>query len=523
MKLLPIHRVSTERQRGDEGEGWDRQREATKRIAEAHGATLLPAIEVADVSGSDLGSTPEWRDQVVPAIQAPDTHIAVDSIDRLVRASGLDLGVLMTCQETETRVYTGSGVHDLSESSGTLVSGMLALMAGHQKKEIVRWAITGKEAARKRGEWVNRLDSLPLGLSYNRKAKSWGYTEDAQLVVEAFERSAAGETHNGIAKALGRSPAGIQKMLRQELYHGWLVIDKRQTSGVKDANGRQGRGKVVPRDPDKVIRVRVYGGEGQPDQLIPEPLWNRVQARLDAIKRNHHKTREQTRPEIWASGYLRSGTPDALQVTGESWELADQDNHTHTIYGQQTHSGVPRYTCKCSKRKNIPNCHFGGPSAEKMNAALDAYLTEVTRSDLFVHREQETKGGHEDPAVLLERIEKALRKQETKIDRYNDLYADGELSREKRDQRVGAVRQEIKDLEDRKAGLQVAAEPTKEDLDRLRDEWAWDASWDHETKRKWLARYVHSIRVLGGRKPEVVGATFRVLIDDPGVEAAFQL
>ena len=90
IKLLPIHRVSTADQAGERGEGLDRQREATRRVAEAHGAILLEPVEIIDVSGSDLDQTTEWQRRVIPTISAPDVHVAADSIDRILRADAFN-------------------------------------------------------------------------------------------------------------------------------------------------------------------------------------------------------------------------------------------------------------------------------------------------------------------------------------------------------------------------------------------------------------------------------------------------
>ena len=63
LKLLPVHRVSTALQSGEDGEGLDRQRNATKAIVEALNARpnttaiALPAVEIVDVSGSDVDQT----------------------------------------------------------------------------------------------------------------------------------------------------------------------------------------------------------------------------------------------------------------------------------------------------------------------------------------------------------------------------------------------------------------------------------------------------------------------------------
>ena len=84
IRLICIIRVSTAEQAADDRAGIPRQQESVREIAAAHNATY-EFVTVSDVSGSDLRLTDEWRHQVLPRLEGPDVHVAVDSIDRLCR------------------------------------------------------------------------------------------------------------------------------------------------------------------------------------------------------------------------------------------------------------------------------------------------------------------------------------------------------------------------------------------------------------------------------------------------------
>ncbi len=70
----------------------------------AHGADLLDPVEIIDVSGSDVDQTQEWREVVLPAIKDPNVHVAMDTIDRLLRADSFNFRVFQDLLSSRTRI-----------------------------------------------------------------------------------------------------------------------------------------------------------------------------------------------------------------------------------------------------------------------------------------------------------------------------------------------------------------------------------------------------------------------------------
>jgi len=77
-----------------------------KRIAEVFGVEEEPTIvEAVGVSASDLPTSEVWLEQVMPLLENPDTHLVVESLDRL----GRGVGILAELEASGTRIYTPNG------------------------------------------------------------------------------------------------------------------------------------------------------------------------------------------------------------------------------------------------------------------------------------------------------------------------------------------------------------------------------------------------------------------------------
>ena len=371
MKFLGIARVSTEEQAGDNGAGLNRQHDAIQRVVEANGATLIGIVNIVDVSGSDVGTSKEWLTQVLPIIADPDVHIAIDALDRLIRASNFAaFGVLAACQHTSTRIYTPAGTHDLARPDGVLVSGLLALIGGKEKAEIVRRSQAGKEAKRQRGQWVQSVDFLPRGIAYDRKTQTWSYTAAADSVREVFRLAAEGATQAEIGRRTGVPSQTIRSLLQNPIYDGRLVFTSRSSGRI--ANSRHQ--KKIARPAEQVIDVRVYS---EADQLVPHELWLSVQSRLRTAEQAHRRTRQATAPSSWASSFLFS------------WHEPDADGaapRRHIVYGCSTGAGpraAPRYMCRCkhgAAAGELHRCGLVGFRCDVVNPCLDRYLTSLTLS-----------------------------------------------------------------------------------------------------------------------------------------------
>jgi len=508
MKLLGIARVSTEEQAGDHGAGLNRQRDAIQRVAEANNAQLLGIVDIIDVSGSDVGTSKEWLTQVLPVIADPDVHIAVDALDRIIRASNFAaFGILASCQSTSTRIYTPGGMSDLAKPDDVLVSGLMALIGGKEKSELVRRAQAGKEAKRQRGQWVHRLDALPRGIAYDRHSQRWSITDEAAMVREMFRLAHDGVSQAEIGRRVGRSCQTVRSMLQNPLYDGRLVFDERSTGRLANSKYR----KKVARPPEQVIDVRVFS---EADQLVPHAQWLNVQARLRAAEQDHRRRRELTAPLAWASTFLFSAHEPGLD---------DGTSPRHVIYGCGTGEGPrrpPRYLCRCkhaSPSDQLQRCGLVGLRCDVVNPALDRYLAELTQGDWLPSTALEAvkEAKTPDTAALRERTERGLSALQRREKKLLDLYEHDGIDLHEYTARRQVIKKERAAL--RTALAQAAAAPTLPSDSAIRAQaqaWIWDTAWPPVQKRQWLARFVNAIYISSQGIQCVI---FRVYGDDGSV------
>ncbi len=501
MKLVGVVRVSTDQQEGIGGEGLERQRHEIRKIAQREGVSDVLWVEIVGVSGSAVAQTREWLQEVLPAIRDPDTHIAVDSIDRLIRASNLDLGVLSSCQATATKIYTPQGVRDLSKADDALVSGILALLAGKEKVEITRRAQAGKEQRRKAGHWVSGI--APRGTQYDRK-NGWTYTGEAQAIADAYDRFLAGESSESIASDLGYTRNSIKNVLTNTIYKGIVTFDQRRGEAYPTVAGRQPERKKIARKDEDVIRVRIFGGEGQLPQLVSDETWAKAQAKLvDRVARISVSMRE-TSKDAYLSGFVRAhDAPDTHGAVINGFFDLTGEQTGHVAYGHntgKTHNNQVRYVCACksTRTKGIGKCQFGEPPVARINIAVDRYLVSLTRDKDVVSGAREAAKKTPDTTSERKRLEKLLDGFAAKEARLADLYVDGRIDRAKHDQQQDGIRKDRRDAEAKLAGVVAGpVQPTAIELDATfaPDAWVFDSSWSNEQKRAWCKKYVSAIFV----------------------------
>ncbi len=497
LKLLPIHRVSTADQAKEKGEGLDRQRETTRRLVEFHKAIALPPVEIIDVSGSDVDKTPEWRHRVLPLIADPDVHVAVDSIDRILRAEAFNFRIMQDLLATETRIYAPGKVHDLCTPEDSFMAGLLALMGGREKAEIKRRINAGREAARRRGEWPLRVEALPRGITYDRPAKTWGYdVPEAEVVRRAYDDFVLrGQSMRAIARKIGKPMQTVRVYLRNPIYKGWLVFDERRGEAYPAKNGRQPDRKKIQRRPEDVIRVQVFGGHGQQPALIHPTLWEATQRRLADNSASFIRRRDAGRPDAWASGYLVSSLANTFSGTEGIVEIGfnDGDPVMHHVYANGGSKIGRRYSCRCVRAGNgVTRCGFRNPEGAPVNQTLDVYLTGLTRDGWFLDAVREaSESDAADTTNDRAALERRLADLKQREERLVGLALDGRIGRERHDREQDSIRAEREDVYRQMAALAVPeVQPNEDDLLRLEAQWAWQAEWDHQQKRAWLARYV---------------------------------
>ena len=120
---------------------------------------------------------------------------------------------------------------------------------------------------------------------------------------EVFRQFLIGNhNYRKLASLLGVSPRGVQSIMRNPIWTGWRVVDKKRDTSpagrYRSQNGRQADRRKVARSPDEIIRVRVI----EPG-LISEADFSAVQGIMDRKRSRHWRCRGLERRVVY-NGFL---------------------------------------------------------------------------------------------------------------------------------------------------------------------------------------------------------------------------
>ena len=493
MKLVGLIRVSTEEQAADGRAGIARQQHEIEQIATREQAELVKVVTLIDVSGSDVGETSEWQDQVVPHLQA-GAHLVVDEISRVARPDKFDFSLVASLQETGVKVYTPSGPTDLSTPEGYMKAAMGAVFGGMEKLTLKRRVREGKEAIRRAGGHPGSDITLPLGCSYDREGKRWGYTEDTWKVERAFEMWVAeGQSMAQISKEIGLTDGGVRCVLENPIYKGWRIYDQKcGFETYKKVNGRQPRRKKVRRSDDEIIKVQVYGAQGQEPALVDVSTWRAAQDRLRASKTTVAKRRARSQPKIYYTGFLVSCGGDVVPGSPEMQE--------HRLYGrtQRAAENQDYYICRCNDPGGPDErCKLRGLPTGLTNQALDALMVQISRDKSWLKDMIKVLvQGQDDTEKQVRVLKGKIQESKGRMDTLVDLLMDGRIDRAAYDKRydrlrdaVAAHQEELDRLESGDKG------PSADELKAYAKGLLFNPKWSPEKKREWLSAHVEAIHV----------------------------
>jgi len=278
-RVIALLRVSTEEQAADDRAGLDRQQTVIDRTVIAHNLEVVRTVTLIDVSGNNVLLNGEFQ-SILRAVQAREVDgVVVADQDRFVRADDLSaLAALDVLKKAKAKLYTGGHTHDYSTNAGIFMSQLSAVVAGLELRTIKERMQGGKEEKRKAGKCPGSIITLPRGVGYDRKAERWHYIdEDVAAVQDAFRLiDEEGVTNiSELARTVGIHYRTLHNILRNPIYTGWRVIDKKRgDEKYHRADGKQADRKKVARD--EPIRNKVID-----EPAVSQERFDRVQAILD--------------------------------------------------------------------------------------------------------------------------------------------------------------------------------------------------------------------------------------------------
>ena len=496
-KVIELIRVSTESQAQDDRASIPAQRAINRKTCEIYGLEIVKTIQLVNVSGAAVLRTPEMQ-RLLQLIESPDVHgVVVREFSRVMRPDSFgDFVLFQTFQDTGTVLYLPDGPLDLNSKTGKLVAGLRAIIAGNELSEIRERVWSAKEEKRKSGKLAQGSVCLPFGVGYEEK-RGFFYGPEAQRVREAFRLFLSGEhSYVKLAQLVGVTPRGMHLVMRNPIWTGWRVIDKKRDLSASargiTADGRQGDRLKVKRAPEEIIRVRVIE---QP--LISDAEFQRVQQVMDTKSRLHWRAHPEARHSFTYNGFLFCSECGSL------------------IYSKLCRQH-PYYICKTRTFPNANRCASVTMQRDRLEAKLDDLLgTHLTGRDFLGQLIGQLEKKY-DSATSASRIEQLgrevgrIRKQREKV---LDAFFEGILSREERDVRLASLDQRMnfaKEMLTRERRETMPVFSAREIVAALSPLFDWPAL-DRESKRRILAAVTPEIHVsnylvsrIGVSTPEIV-------------------
>lgn len=475
-KVIELIRVSTGSQASSDRASIPAQRTVNRRTCLQYGLEIARSIEIADVSGASVLLAPEIQD-LMRLMQSPAIDgVVAREFSRLMRPENFaDYALLQAFSDSKTILYLPEGPIDLNNKTGRLMGTIRAAIAGMERIEILERVWSAKEEKRRRGELAQSSIVLPFGVGYEQ-GKGFYYEAKAELVRKAYKQFLAGnQSYLQLAKMVGVTPRGMHVILRNPIWTGWRVIDKRRDlSGAgkyKGINGRQADRRKVARAAEDVIRVKVIEVP-----LISQSDFDAVQRIMDLKKQKHWRSRADYEHRFTYSGFL-----------------------TCAACGEVVHTALARrdyYACK--GRRTAHTCETRYMGRERLEGILDNLFANWISRPAFLERCVDKwlqNSTQKDSEVQVQTLNSEINFLRRKRERVIDGFIEGVIANRERDERLAIIERGIRVAQDalvREAGdVPVDARTIIEAFAPVA-EWEY---WTRDQKRQVLSTLVPDIRV----------------------------
>ncbi|PYS89716.1 MAG: hypothetical protein DMF64_17005 [Acidobacteria bacterium] len=347
--------------------------------------------------------------------------VVTREFSRLMRPENFsDYALLQRFVDTNTVLYLPDGPIDFASKTGRILGPLRAALAGVERIEMLEKIWGAKEEKRSAGGFAQSAVCLPYGVGYDRE-RGWHYTAAAVKVEEAFRLLLAGYSYTHLARLLGVTIPGVRKIISNQIYTGWRVIDERRDPSPAARrtrhDGRQGDRPKIKRAAEDVIRVQVIS-----TPLVSPANFLRAQEILAARRRLNARTRSEGERRYTYNGFLSCACCGALVYT----------HHRRADY----------YICKGRKLLNTCQTHYMrrdllDPKLDELFAARlrDIRLWHALAADVT----RRAQAGDQKPEQLTDE----LNRMETRRARVLDAYFDGIIDIAERDERLRKIDGEL--------------------------------------------------------------------------------
>jgi len=471
---IQLLRVSTEAQSGSDRAGLAAQRAVNARTAQTYGLTIVKTIEIVDVSGAAVLLSPEMQELLRLITDREIVGVVTREFSRLMRPENFsDYALLQAFAESGTQLYLPDGPIDFGSKTGRLVGSLRAAMAGIERTEMLEKIWAAKEAKRRAGGFAQARICLPHGVTFDNG--QWSYTPEAEQVRQAFKLLLSGElNYYELGRQVGIEPYNLRVILRNPIYCGWRVIDKkRDTSAAArktKADGKQGDRPKIMRAPEDVIRFKAID-----PPLITEAEFARAQE-LMRVKRERHWSNQQ--------GYVHRFQYGGFLTCSLCGKFV-QTGHLRDDY----------YVCK-SRRLPGEKCVSKYMRRDRLDSQLDSMFARDFTDREFLIRIVERwshKETRQDDSGR-QRLEAQYGTLQCKRQRILDAFFEGVIDRPERDRRLTQIDSSLATVAD----LLMQEQPAPVEPDTLKKILRVFVGWERlkpDQKRRILPTVVPEIKV----------------------------
>ena len=436
-----------------------------------------PIIEYSDVSGASVLLAPEMQRLIQLMMSGQIQGVIAREFSRLMRPESFsDYALLQAFADSHTILYLPEGPIDFSDKMGRFFGTVRAAMAGLERSEILERVWAAKEIKRKKGELAQSQIVLGFGVGYE-SGRGFFYKPEAQLVREAALQFLAGnQNYNDLAKTLGVTPRGMHLILRNPIWTGYRVIDKKRDPSPSGkyvrSDGRQADRRKIARPENEVIRTQVIA-----EPLLTEEQFRALQDAMDLKQLKHWRSDRD---------YVHRFTYNSFLTCSEC------DEDVQTALARRDY-----YVCK--GRRSEHSCQSQYMARVRLEDVLDQMFADQLQNRSFltacvsellqrVERPQTVS----DNQMMSEELDR-LRGQRGRV---VELYVEEKIPKPEFNKRLDRIDATIRATE--AAVKRCSPETIVMDVDQLVEIFAplgeW-GTWTREQKRQVLAALAPEIRV----------------------------
>ena len=207
-----------------------------------YGLEIVRSIELSDVSGACVLLAPEIQ-QLIQAMRSPEIDGVVADGLSMLRENFEDFALLQVFVDSKTLLYLPEGPIDLNSKTGRFMGTIRAALAGDGAHGDSRAYLVGEGRERLPwGSWCKAKLSSPSLSGTLRSAAFITNLKEKQVRWRHSVKSAGQHNYKVLARILGVTPRGAHSILRNPIYTGWRIIDKkRDISAAGRYLGENGR------------------------------------------------------------------------------------------------------------------------------------------------------------------------------------------------------------------------------------------------------------------------------------------